>query len=198
MKLLKPISIAIWYLEKAIDRLLMFVHSSRFGAFGSGALFHPRSTIIKGYENIYLGSHSTIGPNTVIYAIVSPLIIGKKTGIGPSCVLMTGNHSTHVVGKFYKEYTLNDKKPQDDGAIVIQDDVWIGAGCTILKGVTIGRGSVVGAGSLINKNVAPYTIVAGNPFRVLKKRFSAEEILVHEQILYAERDRLKPFELENE
>lgn len=54
------------------------------------------------------------------------------------------------------------------GGVRIEDDCWIGAGAIILNGVTIGKGSVVGAGAVVTKDVAPYTIVAGNPARKIK------------------------------
>ena len=59
--------------------------------------------------------------------------------------------------------------------IVIEDDVWIGENATILKGVTIGRGSVVACCSVVTKDVPPYTIVAGNPARVVKEITDEEE-----------------------
>ena len=54
--------------------------------------------------------------------------------------------------------------------IVIEDDVWIGHGCSILDGVTIGRGSVIAAGSVVNKNVLPMTVVAGVPAKQIGER----------------------------
>lgn len=54
--------------------------------------------------------------------------------------------------------------------IVIEDDVWIGAGSKILGGVTIGKGSVIGAGSVVTKNIPPYSIAVGNPARIIRKR----------------------------
>jgi maltose O-acetyltransferase len=54
--------------------------------------------------------------------------------------------------------------------IVIEDDVWIGAGAVILPGITLGHGAVVGAGAVVTKDVPPYSIVVGNPARILKMR----------------------------
>jgi hypothetical protein len=66
--------------------------------------------------------------------------------------------------------------PACKGDIVIQNDVWIGAKSTIMSGVKISNGSVVGAGSVVTKDVPPYAIVAGNPAKVVKYRFSEEQI----------------------
>ena len=57
----------------------------------------------------------------------------------------------------------------DHRPVVIEDNVWIGEYSTILKGVTIGRGSIVGCHSVVTKDVPPYSIVAGNPAKVVKK-----------------------------
>lgn len=62
------------------------------------------------------------------------------------------------------------------GDIVIGSDVWIGSHVIILSGVTIGHGAVIGAGATVTKDVAPYTIVAGNPIRVIRKRFTESQI----------------------
>lgn len=62
------------------------------------------------------------------------------------------------------------------GDVIIGNDVWIGYGATILSGVTIGDGAVIGARAVVTKNVEPYAIVAGNPARLLKKRFDEDTI----------------------
>lgn len=53
--------------------------------------------------------------------------------------------------------------------VVIEDDVWIGCKATVLKGVTVGRGAIVAAGAVVTKDVAPFTLVAGNPARLVKE-----------------------------
>lgn len=69
-----------------------------------------------------------------------------------------------------------DFKIRKKGQIIIQNDVWIGRGATILSGVTIHNGSVIGAESVVAKDVPPYSIVVGNPARVIKYRFSEDII----------------------
>ncbi|QJT07511.1 CatB-related O-acetyltransferase [Oceanidesulfovibrio marinus] len=66
--------------------------------------------------------------------------------------------------------------PVHKGDLVIGNDVWIGQDSLLLGGVTIGDGAVVGAGAVVSKDVPPYAVVAGNPARVVKKRFSDADI----------------------
>ena len=62
------------------------------------------------------------------------------------------------------------------GDVVIGNDVWIGSNATILGGVTIGDGAVIGAYAVVAKDVAPYSVVVGNPIREIRKRFSDDVI----------------------
>ena len=57
------------------------------------------------------------------------------------------------------------------GSIIVEDDVWIGARTVILSGVRIGQGAIIAAGSVVTKDVEPYSIVAGNPAKLIKYRF---------------------------
>ena len=68
----------------------------------------------------------------------------------------------NAVGKYKKWQNVNRKR------IIVEDKVWIGFNVIVLKGVTIGEGAVVGAGSVVTKDVPPYTMVAGNPAKVVK------------------------------
>jgi acetyltransferase-like isoleucine patch superfamily enzyme len=70
-----------------------------------------------------------------------------------------------------------------DSKVIIEDDVWIGYGSIVLSGVKIGRGSIVAAGSVVTKDIEPYSIVAGNPAKLIRKRFTEDEIHLHEKLI---------------
>ncbi|MFA6199567.1 MAG: DapH/DapD/GlmU-related protein [Bacteroidales bacterium] len=124
-----------------------------------------------------------IGKNTMITSrgmILGPITIGDNvvSGIGTQLVALT--HS-------YENIDIPIKKQGVKGTpITIGNDVWIGGNCIILQGVTIGTHSLVAAGSVVTKNVASYTIVAGNPAREIKKYdFELKEWVKVKKIEYA-------------
>ena len=113
------------------------------------------------------------------------LIIGKfcQIAAGVEFVMNGANHQMNAVSTF-PFFTLegwNASAPQKSdmplkGDTVIGNDGWIGQNATIMPGVHIGDGAIIGANSLVSKDVEPYTIVAGNPIRVIRKRFDDELI----------------------
>jgi len=107
---------------------------------------------------------------------------------GPNVTIRGGNHNTSVIGKYM--YDVHEKRPEDDVPVVIEDDVWVGTDVVILKGVRVGRGSIIAAGAVVNKNVLPYSIVGGVPAKLIKMRWSKEEIQKHEELLYREENRI--------
>jgi len=92
------------------------------------------------------------------------ITIGNNVMIGPKVIIWARDH------KYDNRIIPMNKQGHNAQKIVIEDDVWIGAGVIILKGVTVGRGSVIGAGSVVTKNVEAYAIVAGNPARKINER----------------------------
>lgn len=108
------------------------------------------------------------------------LIIGKfcQIAAGVEFVMNGANHQMNAVSTF-PFYTLQgwDMAPPAPadlplrGDTVVGNDVWIGQNAVILPGVRIGDGAIIGASSVVGGDVAPYTIVAGNPARVIRKRF---------------------------
>lgn len=134
-----------------------------------------------GPENIRIGNDVRIQPGFFAIAIEAHISIGSKVIIGPRVGMITGDHNTSVVGRYM--YDVSEKRESDDAPIVVEDDVWIGYGAIILKGVRVGRGSAVAAGAVVTSDVPNYAIVAGVPAKLLRMRFTPEEILEHERML---------------
>ena len=105
-----------------------------------------------------------------------------------------GKSHKQVTNKIKEELDINKDEDRD---IVVEEDVWIGARVTLLRGVTIGRGCIIGAGSVVRGSVPAYAIVTGNPAKVIGFRFNPKEILEHELILYKEEDRLSSDLIQN-
>lgn len=134
---------------------------------------------IVGSNNVAIGSHVYIGPNVLIMALNADVIIGDYVMFGPNVSLITGNHRTDIVGEYM--FNVVEKRPDDDNPIYINDDVWIGANATILKGVTIGEGSIIGANAIITKDIPPFSIAVGN--NIIKDRFTPAELELHKRII---------------
>lgn len=109
-------------------------------------------------NSVTIGDNSGIGVNAVL---TDEVYIGKNVMMGPDCMIYTSNHKFMKETRSYEGFT--QIRP-----VIIEDDVWIGARCIILPGVKIGKGSTIGAGSVVSKEVPPYSVVAGNPARVVK------------------------------
>ncbi len=90
---------------------------------------------------------------------------------GPHVAVVTGDHRIDIPDRPMISIKDSEKLPENDQDVVIENDVWIGANATILKGVTIGTGSVICAGAVVTKDVPPYSIVGGVPAKLIKKRF---------------------------
>ena len=82
----------------------------------------------------------------------------------------------------YEKFDFKKKLEVTKGDINIGNNVWIGDNVTILTGVFIGDGSIIGAGSTVTKNVAPYSIVAGNPAKIIRYRFDEDIIRTMDEI----------------
>ncbi|HAQ0365807.1 acyltransferase [Enterococcus faecium] len=157
-------------------------------------------------RNIKLGSNSTFGRGTVFWA-PHELKIGDNVYIGKYCTLQAdmiiGNNieianNVGLIGKYDHDYSkigtaikdapwIGDKDYDFKGVgqrIVIEDDVWIGYGSIVFTGVTVHRGAILAAGSVVTHDVPAYAIVGGNPARVIGSRFTNEEIMKHEAMLY--------------
>jgi probable biosynthetic protein (TIGR04098 family) len=126
-----------------------------------------------------IGDYSIGEPNIRLYN-ASRLKIGKYSSVAAGATfIIGGNHATETVTTSFidRPHGVGPAEyPYTRGDIVIGSDVWIASDAIILSGVTIGDGAVVGAGSVVVEDVTPYTIVFGNPARVVRKRFSDDII----------------------
>lgn len=111
-----------------------------------------------GGENIRVGRNVFINQNCTMYDL-GGIDIGDDVMIGPNVSLITSGHPLEPA----RRRSFVTAKP-----IVIERNVWIAAGATIIGGVTVGENSVVAAGSVVTRDVSPNTLVGGNPARVIR------------------------------
>lgn len=133
------------------------------------------------WNNIYCGTDIHIGKNNLFMCSLAPIEIKDHVMFGPNVTVITGDHRTDLVGRYMTTVRNEEKLPENDQAVVFEGDNWIGANVTILKGVRVGNGAIVASGAVVDKNVPPYAIVGGVPARVIKYRFSDEQIIEHQQ-----------------
>jgi acetyltransferase-like isoleucine patch superfamily enzyme len=120
------------------------------------------------------------------YCVENPtLTIGKFCSIAANVnIYLGGSHRTDWVttfpfGHINKDIFTNfngDGHPYTKGNVIIGNDVWIASNVTIMSGVTIGDGAVIANNSHVVKNVEPYSLVGGNPAKLIKYRFTPEQI----------------------
>lgn len=146
--------------------------------FSSGEAFNPLSRNIRG--SIYTSKNSKIiiGDNVGISSAClwshKSITIGNNVKIGSNCILMdTDAHNlNHVIrnsNQYNDENEAIDSITAKNSPIIIEDDVLIGTGCIILKGVTIGARSIIGAGSVVTKSIPADCIAGGNPCKIIKQ-----------------------------
>ena len=176
------------------DALMSKWYKSQMKHCGTNITLRPSTSVYFGLKNLSLGNNVSIPRFSHIFCTDAPLTIGNNVIFGPAPTIVTGDHRIDVIGKpIFSSY---DKLPENDAPVIIQDDVWVGANVTILKGVTIGRGSVIAAGSVVNKSTPPYSISGGIPAKTIKFRFSIDQIIEHEKALYSANERYSREELE--
>ena len=152
------------------------IHNSKFNAYNK---VYKYSRV----RNTEMGSYSYIARNCQIYNTH----IGKFTCIGPNVITGMGAHPS---SEFVSSHPLfYSKLGQSSGLVIVEkelfnefpvthigNDVWIGNNAILKYGIKIGDGSIIGSGAVVTKDVEPYSIVGGVPAKVIKYRFSQEQI----------------------
>jgi len=180
----KPAAKLYRVVEEWAERETRRMAVSQFGGCGDNITIGKGLNVINP-GNVFLGNHVFIGSGAHLLAGNAPIRIGSKVMLAGEVAIITGNHNTGVVGR--PMFDVKEKRPFDDMPVVIEDDVWIGFRAVLLKGTKVGRGSVIGAGAVVMGKVPPYSVVAGNPARVLFTRFDRMTINRHESNLKQQR-----------
>ena len=120
---------------------------------------------VGGTGDIIIGNSCNINSGTTIHS-GNGVYIGDNVLIAPNCVLSGSNHQYSDKNVLIRHQGFKPSK----GGILIEDDVWIGAGCIILDGAVLKKGCVVGANSLVNSIIPEYAICTGSPANVISYR----------------------------
>lgn len=143
-------------------------------------------------ENIHLwhpdrGTYFDRNVNIISWSDNYHIFLGKYNSIGRDCnFFLHANHrvdwvttSSQLLGPVNESISnmhMEMGHPTSKGNIIIENDVWIGSKATIMSGVKIHNGAVIGTGSVVTKDVPPYSIVVGNPSKIIKYRFNDKQI----------------------
>lgn len=158
-----------------------------FGYCADNVIITP-PILIGNPKNVYLYENCNLANHTRISAINAKFICKGNCAIASGLTVQTGNHA-YAVGMFITDFNEQNKPQGYDKDVIVEKDVWIGCNVTLLSGVTVGRGAIVGAGAVVAKDVPPYSIVGGVPAKVIKFKWTVEQILEHERLLYSENER---------
>ena len=134
------------------------------------------------YPNLEIGDWTYGRPQIRSRREGGALKIGKFCSFAPGVKILLGREhrtdwiTTYPFNAFFEEAPQHSEHSRTKGDVIIGNDVWIATDAVILSGVEIGNGAVIGARSVVTKDVAPYSIVAGNPAKFIRFRFDEETI----------------------
>ena len=134
------------------------------------------------FREYEIGEFTYGTPRIMKYGSTNKIKIGKFCSIAEGVkIFVGGEHKIEYISTYpFKERLKIGDIPTEfsKGDVTIENDVWIGYGAILLSGITIGNGSVIGAGAVVTKSVEPYSIIIGNPGKLIRKRFNDETIKV--------------------
>lgn len=150
-----------FFVSKIIRKIRSGIAAGCFDHHGKNINIEKGADFGRG-TGISIGDNSGIGVNCTVRG---PLVMGNDIMMGPDVRIMTGRHKTERTDIPMR---LQGFLPEQQ--VTIGNDVWIGAGATILPGVSIGNGSIIGTCAVVTKDVPDFAVVAGVPARVIKYR----------------------------
>lgn len=181
---------------KLLMKLDHYKHKRRLSKLGlCGKNVHlGEPLLLSDYSQVLMHDNTDIGNGLCLVSAGGRLIMKRNSCSATGLTVITGNHGREVGHWFNESVETHENDIEKD--IIVEEDVWLGTNAVLLSGVKIGRGATVGAGAVVRSNVPPYSIVTGNPAKVVGFSFKPEEIIEHEKTLYTEEERLPLDKLE--
>ena len=189
-----------WLQENVFLRGCIFLYRryfgfsrKKFGYCGEKVTLNPPLTLLAP-KNIYLYGDNKLD-DAVVLAANAKFIMKEHSAAASGLKVATGSHAM-IIGRNYREITESEKPKGLDKDVIVEENVWIGMNVVLLSGVVVGRGSTVAAGSVVSKSLPPYCVAGGVPAKPIKFKWTIDEILEHERILYPESQRYTREQLE--
>jgi acetyltransferase-like isoleucine patch superfamily enzyme len=176
------------YYKRCLSNFLFKLEAKIYGVYVGKHTVRGKSVGIK-RKNLIIGDYCYIGQYTYL---CSNLTIGNFCLISDQVNFIGSDHNINIAGI----PVILSGVPENVPITVIEDDVWIGHGVTIMRGVTVGRGSIVASNAVVTKDVKAYSVVGGIPAKELKKRFIGHEINIHD--LFLEQYKLGKIQLSHD
>lgn len=171
------------FLERVYNKLYIPLYKKQMLSCGKDVHFSPVNSVFT-YNNMSVGNHVHIAYHADFVATRSKIIIGDHVIFGPHVSIRGGDHRIDLVGSYLDEVRDDNKMPENDADVVFEGDNWVGMNAVILKGVTVGFGSIIAAGAVVTKSVPRFSVVGGVPAKVIRMRFTEEEIAQHKSSLF--------------
>lgn len=165
----------------------------KLGFCGNGAKI-GEPNLLSDYSKVLLYDGAAIDSGFTLISYTGRFIMKKNSCTAVGLTVVTGNHGREI-GQWFNVSATNHSEDIEKN-VVVEEDVWLGTNVTLLSGVKVGRGATVGAGAVVRTNVPPYSIVTGNPAKVVGFSLKPEEVIEHEKTLYPEEERLPLDKLE--
>ncbi len=150
---------------------------------GRNTLIESLCVVCTWHGDVILEDGASIGIGSIV---IGPVLIGEGSVCSQNCFISGQSHRYEDVSKNFLRQGVNTEQ------VVIGKNVWIGANSVILLGVKIGNNSVIGAGSTVVEDVPAYSVVAGNPAKIIK-RYDSETKQWKRVRTYRPSDKIKPY-----